>query len=65
MVRAVRRGASTRRNRSRKHGGDWMHGHFEEAELPAPEPREDLLALDEALTRLGATDPVSAGLVQL
>jgi DNA-directed RNA polymerase specialized sigma24 family protein len=31
----------------------------------APEPREDLLALDEALSRLGATDPVSAGLVRL
>ena len=34
--------------------------------LPAaPEPDEDLLALDEALARLAARDPVKAELVKL
>jgi DNA-directed RNA polymerase specialized sigma24 family protein len=32
---------------------------------PIPEPREDLLALDEALTRLEADDPLKARLVKL
>jgi hypothetical protein len=36
-----------------------------EAELLAPEPREDLLALDEALTLLATTDRTAADLVQL
>ena len=31
----------------------------------APEPREDLLALDEALDRLAAEDPLKANLVKL
>jgi RNA polymerase sigma factor (TIGR02999 family) len=39
----------------------------QEASLEAPEgtPREDLLALDEALRQLEAEDPVKARLVQL
>ena len=32
---------------------------------PLPEPREDLLALDEALNRLEAEDPLKARLVKL
>ncbi len=38
---------------------------LDEAEVPAPEPREDLLALDEALTQLAVTDRIAADLVQL
>jgi hypothetical protein len=38
---------------------------LEEAELLSPEPREDLLALDEALTQLAADDRTAAALVQL
>jgi DNA-directed RNA polymerase specialized sigma24 family protein len=38
---------------------------LEEAELLAPEPSEDVLALDEALTELAATDRAAADLVQL
>jgi DNA-directed RNA polymerase specialized sigma24 family protein len=38
---------------------------LEMAELLAPEPREDLLALDEALTKLAREDRTSAALVQL
>jgi DNA-directed RNA polymerase specialized sigma24 family protein len=33
--------------------------------VPIPEPREDLLALDEALDRLAAEDPLKADLVEL
>ena len=40
-------------------------GELDEAELLTPEPREDLLALDEALTQLAATDRTAADLVQL
>ena len=32
---------------------------------PIPEPREDLLALDEALDKLAAEDPLKANLVKL
>jgi hypothetical protein len=38
---------------------------LDEADLHAPEPREDLLALDEALTQLAGADPAAAELVQL
>jgi DNA-directed RNA polymerase specialized sigma24 family protein len=38
---------------------------LEEAEVQLPKPREDLLALDAALTQLAATDSAAAALVQL
>ena len=56
---------NARKKRSVKHGGGLVRRGLEEAEVPAPEPREDLLALDEALTRFAATDRTSANLVQL
>jgi DNA-directed RNA polymerase specialized sigma24 family protein len=34
-------------------------------EAPAPDPDDRLLALDEALTRLAAEDPVAARVVEL
>jgi RNA polymerase sigma factor (TIGR02999 family) len=56
---------NARRKRSTKHGGGLVRHDMDEALLAAPEPREDLLALDEALTRLAATDRVKAELVKL
>jgi RNA polymerase sigma factor (TIGR02999 family) len=56
---------NARRKRSAKHGGGLVRHDLDEAELEAPEPREDLLALDEALTQLAATDRAAADLVQL
>jgi RNA polymerase sigma factor (TIGR02999 family) len=56
---------SARRKRSGKHGGG-LHRHDAGAvPLAAPEPGEDLLALDDALERLAARDPVKADLVKL
>src|SRR5947209_7052115 len=54
-----------RRKRSRKHGGDRARADLDAIQPAAPEPREDLLALDEALTRLAASDPAAARLVEL
>jgi RNA polymerase sigma factor (TIGR02999 family) len=56
---------NARRKASLKRGGDRSRRPLEEAELLAPEPREDVLALDEALTELAATDRAAADLVQL
>ena len=56
---------NARRKRSLKRGGGVARQPYEEAELLAPEPREDVLALDEALTELAATDRAAADLVQL
>jgi RNA polymerase sigma factor (TIGR02999 family) len=54
-----------RSKRRLKHGGGRTRLPLEEAELLAPEPREDVLALDEALRELAATDRAAADLVQL
>jgi RNA polymerase sigma factor (TIGR02999 family) len=54
-----------RRKRTLKHGGSLRRRELDEAELAAPEPREDLLALDAALTELASTDRTAAELVQL
>jgi RNA polymerase sigma factor (TIGR02999 family) len=56
---------NARRKRCRKHGGGLVRHGLEEDEVAAPEPREDLVALDEALTQLAAVDPIAANLVQL
>jgi RNA polymerase sigma factor (TIGR02999 family) len=56
---------NARRKRCRKHGGGMVRRGLEEDELPAPPPREDLVALDEALTQLADTDRAAADLVQL
>ena len=56
---------NARRKKAEKHGGG-LHRH-DAAELPiaAPEPAEDLVALDEALDRFAARDPAKAELVKL
>jgi RNA polymerase sigma factor (TIGR02999 family) len=56
---------NVRRKRTTKHGGGLVRHDMDEALLAAPEPREDLLAVDEALSRLAATDRVKAELVKL
>jgi RNA polymerase sigma factor (TIGR02999 family) len=54
-----------RRKGSQKRGGDRGRADFDVGEIAAPELREDLLALDEALDRLAAEDAEAARLVQL
>ncbi|MCI0358500.1 MAG: ECF-type sigma factor [Planctomycetaceae bacterium] len=56
---------NARRKQSRKHGGDWQRCELDELEIALPEIPEDVLALDEALTKLGAADPQAAELVRL
>jgi RNA polymerase sigma factor (TIGR02999 family) len=56
---------NARRKRALKRGGRRVRRDLDSAEILAPEPREDLLALDEALTQLAAEDRTAADLVQL
>jgi RNA polymerase sigma factor (TIGR02999 family) len=56
---------NARRKRTLKRGGTRARCDLDAAELLAPEPREDLLALDTALTELATTDRTAAELVQL
>jgi len=56
---------NARRKRSPKHGGDRCRQLLDPDCLAAPEMADDLLALDEALTRLAATEPQVAELVKL
>jgi RNA polymerase sigma factor (TIGR02999 family) len=48
-----------------KHGGQRTREDLDVADPAAPEAGDDILALDEALTKLAATDPKAAQLVQL
>ena len=54
-----------RRRRRHKHGGGLARVDIELANLVSPMPDDDLLALDDAMTRLAAEDPIRARLVQL
>jgi RNA polymerase sigma factor (TIGR02999 family) len=56
---------NARRKRRRKHGGGLVRVDLDEADLACRLPPEDLLALDEAMARLAAEDPLKARLVQL
>jgi RNA polymerase sigma factor (TIGR02999 family) len=56
---------SARRKRRRKRGGDRICQTLDPDQVAAPEVSEDLLALDEALTKLSASEPRIAQLVQL
>src|SRR5258708_25706432 len=49
-----------RRKRRTKHGGDRKRAAFDEALSIADGPSQDMLALDEVLNRLEATDPLAA-----
>jgi RNA polymerase sigma factor (TIGR02999 family) len=54
-----------RRKRRAKHGGDRRRLPLGELTLPADDRAEELLALDEALGKLAAREPVKAELVKL
>jgi len=56
---------AARRKAAARHGGGRSRLELEADLAAVPEPREDLLALDEALDRLAAEDPVKADLVKL
>lgn len=56
---------AARRKGRRKHGGAQQRIDLDPAEVVCPMPEEDLLALDEAMTRFAAEDPTRARLVQL
>ena len=56
---------NARRKRSRKRGGDLVRQDLDAVEIALPECPEDLVALDEALNKLAATDKMAADLVHL
>ena len=56
---------NARRKRAQKHGGQLVRQDLDDVDIAAPAPSEDLLALDEALAKLEANDPIKAQLVKL
>jgi RNA polymerase sigma factor (TIGR02999 family) len=54
---------NARRKQTHKRGGGVQRQQLED--VAAPEPDEELLALDEALKKLAAADPVKARVVEL
>jgi RNA polymerase sigma factor (TIGR02999 family) len=56
---------NARRKRALKHGGERAQQELNAELIASPEPREDLLALDEALNKLAATNRQAAELVQM
>jgi RNA polymerase sigma factor (TIGR02999 family) len=56
---------SARHKRTEKHGGQMQRLNLDDADSVAESRSTDVLALDEALTKLAAEDPVKAQLVTL
>jgi RNA polymerase sigma factor (TIGR02999 family) len=56
---------NARRKAATRHGGAMQRQALDPDAAHVPEPREDLLALDEALNKLEAEDPLKANLVKL
>jgi RNA polymerase sigma factor (TIGR02999 family) len=56
---------NARRKKCLKHGGDRSRLDLDAEEPAVPEPREDLLALDDALNKLAEVNRGAADLVQL
>jgi RNA polymerase sigma factor (TIGR02999 family) len=54
---------AARRKSRKKRGGELRRTDL--VDPPAPDPDEDLLALDEALSRLAEEDPVAAKVIEL
>ena len=54
-----------RRKKTTRHGGGLVRHDLEPDLASAPQPREDLIALDQALDQLATEDPVKAELVKL
>ncbi len=55
---------NARRKKGLKHGGDLSRRELDDERIIAPEPREDLVALDAALNKLAAGNRQAADLVQ-
>ena len=56
---------NARRKRTEKHGGDLKRVELDGVDVPEDAPSQDILAVDEALSKLAAEDPVKAELVKL
>jgi len=56
---------NARRKKRGKHGGHLQRLSLEDRDVPVEPPPDDILALDDALTRLAETDPEAAWVVQL
>jgi RNA polymerase sigma factor (TIGR02999 family) len=56
---------SARRKSRVKHGGELQRVDLDEQDVPVRPPPEEILALDQALTRLAAEDPAVAQVVHL
>jgi RNA polymerase sigma factor (TIGR02999 family) len=56
---------SARRKKRAKHGGDRQRVDLEDQDVPVRPRPDEILALDEALTRLAEEDPEAAQVVQL
>jgi RNA polymerase sigma factor (TIGR02999 family) len=56
---------SARRKQAEKHGGGRHRVELPAVPVAAPDRRDDLLALDDALTRLAAEEPAVAAVVNL
>jgi RNA polymerase sigma factor (TIGR02999 family) len=54
-----------RRKRTEKHGGELQRVNLDDVDVVADARSPDLLAIDEALTKLAAEDPLKAQLVNL
>lgn len=54
-----------RRKKSKKRGGDRRRVDFASADVMAEESPDDLIAMDEALTKFSEADPIKAELVKL
>lgn len=54
-----------RRKQSRRHGGEMKRVEFDDFEIVAPAADDQLLGLDEALTKFGASHPAQAQVVKL
>ncbi len=56
---------AARRKQREKRGGGWQQVDLDEVRAVEPDGAENVLALDEALTKLAAEDPAKADLVKL
>src|SRR5262249_20447884 len=56
---------SARGKARQKHGGDWRRVDFEELDVATSVSPDQLVALDDALARLAALDPLAGDLVKL
>src|SRR5262249_59053349 len=54
-----------RRKKRGKHGGDRQRVDLEEHDVPVRPPPDEILALDESLSRLAGEDPEAVRVVQL